>query len=136
MTSLSETETNSALSLLIICICVILCLYMWWIGMYEYSEEFTLGALLISLGILYASILLLIKRDHPYIASVLIFCTLAIVIAIAAVSGMKQKDGTQGDTFLALGATPLVSAICFTFCAASIINGIASTNSMMKIPGV
>lgn len=115
---LSDTETiYGSLSVYIPFIIIILCFYIWWIAAYEYNDEFTLGFLLVILGIMYACASYLVAIKHGWYGSCLAFSTIVIVITIATVSGLKQKDGTQGSNFLCLGVIPLISGICFSFIA-------------------
>lgn len=109
----TEIKTAGTLSIYIPCILSIMCLYIWWIGAYDYEDEFTLGILLVILGMLYICAIYVIMAQHSIISSCVILATLIIVITIAAVSKFKQKDGSQGKTFLCLGITPMISGICF-----------------------
>lgn len=114
---LSSLTTYGSLSIYIPFILCILSFYIWWIAKYEYNDEFTLGFLLIVLGIMYACAIYLVSTRHGEYGSCIAFSTIVIVIAIAAVSKFTQKDGSQGSSFICLGVTPMLSGICFSFIA-------------------
>lgn len=94
-------------------ILLILSLYICWIGMYSYENEYLLMFLLILLGILYAIALVLDLTNHPLSALCTIILSMATIISIAATTKMKQKDGSQGSGFLCLGITPIILGVCF-----------------------
>lgn len=125
--------TYGSLSVYIPFILIILSFYIWWIAAYEYNDEFTLGFLLVVLGIMYACATYLVAIKHGWYGSCIAFSTMAIVIAIAAVSGFKQADGTQGSNFVCLGVTPMISGICFSFVAICVAYTIGQAGMM---PGV
>jgi len=125
MSSLDDITSKVKMYVYIPCIAIILCFYIWWIALYEYKDEFVLGILLILLGLLYGCAICLVMTNHPMYASIMIGVSMIIVIAIAAVSNLEQKDGTQGGTFLCLGITPLISGICFTSVAVFLTYGLS-----------
>lgn len=95
------------------CILLIMCLYIIWIGMYSYKNEAVLGILIGVLGMLYICAFCCIMTQHPYYGSCVMFISVIIVVSIAVVSRFRQIDGTQGGTFLSLGITPFILALCF-----------------------
>ena len=122
---LTKLSTYGTIYTYISCILTILCFYIVWIAAYEFNNESTLGILLIVLGIMYACAIYLVSASHPYSGSCIIICTIAIVIAIATVSGFKQKNGSRGGNFICLGITPMLSGICFVIIAGAISQAVA-----------
>lgn len=118
---ISSIKTNGILGIYIPCIFVIMCLYIWWIAMYEYDNEFMLGLSLIMLGILYICALYMVTTNHGISGASVMLITLLVVISIAATSGFKQKGGAQGSTFLCLGITPFLSGVCFASLGAALM---------------
>lgn len=122
---ISSIKTNGTLSIYIPCIFLIMCLYIWWIAMYEYDNEFMLGLSLIMLGILYICALYMVTTKHGILGSSVMLITLLVVISIAVTSGFKQAGGAKGSTFLCLGITPMLFGICFALVGAALMAFIA-----------
>ncbi|VBB18026.1 hypothetical protein YASMINEVIRUS_489 [Yasminevirus sp. GU-2018] len=116
-----KTAKNTVvMSMFIPCILLIMCLYIIWIGSYEYEDEFTLGCLIVTLGIMYILAVYFMTTGHPMFGCSVMMSTLIVVISIAAVSGFKQKDGSKGSNFLCMAVTPFLLGIFFAICGASI----------------
>jgi hypothetical protein len=124
----SSIKTGGTLAFYLPSIIIILCLYICWLGAYEYNDEGLLGALLIILGLLYVCVVYLALTGHPMFGSSMIFATVIIIISIAAVSGFKQKDGSSDFNFVCLGLSPMISGICFASCVIFAMYGLAQTS--------
>lgn len=107
-------KTTGLLSIYLPFIITILCAYIFWLGSYTFEDEYNMTFLIIITGIMYILALLLSMSEHTYIGTSMICIAFILAIAIMAVSGMKQKDGTQGSYFLCLGIVPFICAFCFT----------------------
>lgn len=121
MAIIDTIKTSGILGINVSCILLIMCLYILWVGLYQYDSEFMLGLLLIILGILYISVIYMIMTKHSILGSSLLLLTIVLIISIAVTSGFKQSDGSQGSTFLFLGIAPMLSGICFAFLGAGLM---------------
>lgn len=104
----ASLKISALLKIMIPSIIIIMCMYIFWISLYEYTDEYTIGCLLIILGIMYVCSIYLLMIDHKYISSSLIMSTIVIIITIISLSDVKNKD--KNYTFLS--ASPVCSGIC------------------------
>lgn len=117
MTSVSKIKTNGIFGINISCMLLIMCLYICWVGSYQFDNEFMLGLLLIILGMLYISALYMIITKHGIVGASIMLTTILLIISIAVTSKFQQKGGAQGGSFICLGLSPMLSGLCFALFA-------------------
>jgi hypothetical protein len=110
---ISSVKTGGLLAVYIPCILLIMCFYLYWIASYSYDNEFMLGTMLVILGMLYISAIYMITTNHYISAACVVLTSLIIIISIAITSKFRQKNGSQGFSFVCLGLIPMMSGICF-----------------------
>lgn len=87
---------------------IIMCMLISWISINEFVDEYTLGCLLVTLGILYVCTIYLMMTGYKYVSSSLILSTIVIIITIISIANPKEKT----SNYTIMSVTPLLSGIC------------------------
>lgn len=105
---------NASIITYICFILLILGMYICWMTLYSFENEYMMACMLCILTIMYACALFLLATENNLVAGCVVFFAMAFVIAVAATSNFKKADGSQDSNFICMGVTPLLCGIFFS----------------------
>lgn len=120
--SVGGLETKGIIGAFCCPLLILFTFYIWWLIKDGTTKETEVWVLLVILGILYAGAIYLTTEGYYVSASCIVFINFVFMIAIAAVSGLKDSEGA----FASLGLTAMLSGFCATGMLTFVLYGLWS----------